>query len=109
MQVQKNNDGNIIWRHRNRQAPNPYQVEHNELYRHIREDKPINNAYYAAESTMSAVLGRMATYSGQEISWDEARKRGLSPCLKHWLGMPILDRRSELTDSTLALFQVILK
>ncbi len=74
----KDNDGKIIWRHRNRKAPNPYQVEHDELYRHIRENKPINNAHYAAEASMSAVLGRMATYSGQEIMWDKALESGLS-------------------------------
>lgn len=74
----KDRDGKIIWRHRNRSAPNPYQVEHDELYRHIREDKPLNNAYYAAEATMSSVLGRMATYSGQEISWKDALAKGLS-------------------------------
>ena len=38
----------------------------------IRENKPINTAYYGAESTMTAIMGRMATYSGQEITWDQA-------------------------------------
>ncbi|MFO1483956.1 MAG: Gfo/Idh/MocA family oxidoreductase [Verrucomicrobiaceae bacterium] len=52
--------------------PNPYQVEHDTLQAAIREDKPLNNAYYGAESTMTAVLGRMATYSGKEITWDQA-------------------------------------
>lgn len=74
----KDNDGKILWRHRNRKAPNPYQVEHDELYRHIREDKPINNAYYAAHSTMSAIAGRMATYSGQEVAIENALKNGPS-------------------------------
>ncbi|NWK56647.1 Gfo/Idh/MocA family oxidoreductase [Verrucomicrobiaceae bacterium N1E253] len=74
----KDHKGKIIWRHRNRNAPNPYQQEHNELYRHIREDKPLNNAYYAAEASMSAILGRMVTYSGLEISWDKALKSGRS-------------------------------
>jgi len=52
--------------------PNPYQVEHDTLQDAIINNKPINNAYYGAESTMTAVLGRMATYSGQEITWDQA-------------------------------------
>jgi hypothetical protein len=68
----KDHDGKTLFQHRNRKAPNPYQVEHNELYRHIREDKPLNNAYYAAKSTFCAIIGRMATYSGQEIMWDKA-------------------------------------
>ncbi len=60
------------WRHRGRNDENPYQVEHNVLLEHIREDKPINNAYYGATSSMTSVLGRMSTYSGKEIKWDDA-------------------------------------
>lgn len=52
--------------------PNPYQVEHDTLQACIRDNKPINNAYYGATSTMTAILGRMATYSGKEVTWDEA-------------------------------------
>lgn len=52
--------------------PDPYQVEHNELQQAIRENKYRNNAYYTADSTMMAILGRMATYSGKKITWDEA-------------------------------------
>ncbi len=52
--------------------PDPYQVEHDTLQAAIRDNKPLNNAYYGAESTMTAVLGRMATYSGKEIKWEEA-------------------------------------
>ncbi|MBL9115657.1 MAG: Gfo/Idh/MocA family oxidoreductase [Verrucomicrobiaceae bacterium] len=50
----------------------PYQVEHNELQQAIREKKYLNNAWYGADSTMSAVMGRMATYSGKKITWEEA-------------------------------------
>ncbi len=52
--------------------PDPYFVEHNELQEAIRENKYRNNAYYTADSTMMAILGRMATYSGKKITWDEA-------------------------------------
>lgn len=51
--------------------PDPYQVEHNELQAAIREGKPLNNAYYGAESTMTAIMGRMATYSGKELTWQQ--------------------------------------
>lgn len=37
----------------------------------IRENKPINHGQYAAESTMTGVLGRMAAYEGREVTWDE--------------------------------------
>jgi predicted dehydrogenase len=64
--------GNSIWRHRADNDPNPYQVEHDELFASIRSKKPINDAEFGAKSTMTAIMGRMATYSGQVIKWDEA-------------------------------------
>jgi myo-inositol 2-dehydrogenase/D-chiro-inositol 1-dehydrogenase len=54
------------------QDNNPYDTEHVVLYDHIRSDSPINNAYYTAESTLTAILGRMACYSGAEVTWDQA-------------------------------------
>ena len=44
------------------------------LFDAIRNDKPYNEAEYGAYSTMTAILGRMATYSGQIVKWDEAIK-----------------------------------
>ena len=38
----------------------------------IRKDEPHNEAEYAATSTMTAILGRMASYSGQMMGWDDA-------------------------------------
>ena len=49
-----------------------YDVEHEELFAAIRSGKPINNGHYMARSTMLAILGRMVTYTGQAITWDEA-------------------------------------
>ena len=82
--------GNQLWRHRGRNDPNPYQVEHNELHRHIREDIPINNAYYGATSTMTAIMGRMATYSGKPVTWDDALNKGsdLFPEKLDWDALP---------------------
>jgi hypothetical protein len=59
------------WRYRGPQ-PDPYQVEHDDLFASIRAGSPLNEAEYGAKSTMTAILGRMCTYSGKEISWDEA-------------------------------------
>jgi len=71
--------GKTIWKFRvDEDAISPYQIEHNVLLEHIREDKPINNAYYTAESTMTGILGRMATYSGKEITYDKALEKGRS-------------------------------
>jgi len=51
---------------------NPYQVEHDVLVDAIRNDKPHNEVHYSAMATMIAILGRMATYSGQMIKWEDA-------------------------------------
>jgi predicted dehydrogenase len=66
--------GNVLWKYEGKNDIDPYQVEHNELHAAIRENKPLNNAYYGATSTFSAVLGRYATYTGQELKWDDALK-----------------------------------
>ncbi len=60
---------------------NMYQVEHNELIASIRGGKPINNGEYMTKSTMLAILGRMATYTGQVITWEQAwnSKENLAP------------------------------
>jgi predicted dehydrogenase len=55
-------------------ANNAYQAEHDALFDAIRNDKPYNEAEYGAHSTMTAILGRMATYSGKIVKWDEAIK-----------------------------------
>jgi myo-inositol 2-dehydrogenase/D-chiro-inositol 1-dehydrogenase len=51
---------------------NPYQNEHDVLFDAIRNNKPHNEAEYGATSTMTAIMGRLATYSGKVIKWDEA-------------------------------------
>jgi predicted dehydrogenase len=53
---------------------NAYQTEHDALFDAIRNDKAYNEAEYGATSTMTAIIGRMATYSGQKIKWDQAMK-----------------------------------
>ena len=52
--------------------PNPYQVEHDDLFAAIRNNVAYSEAEYGAHSTMTAILGRMATYSGQQITWENA-------------------------------------
>ena len=52
--------------------PNMYQVEHDELFASIRGGTPINDGDWMTRSTMMAILGRMAAYSGQTVSWADA-------------------------------------
>ena len=49
-----------------------YQIEHNELFDSIRNDRPINDGVWMAHSTLMAIMGRMAAYTGKEVSWTEA-------------------------------------
>lgn len=59
-------------RARGEESNDPYQREHDVLFDAIRNDKPFNEAVVGAQATMTAILGRMATYSGREITWDAA-------------------------------------
>lgn len=52
--------------------PNMYQVEHDELFASIRSGKPINDGEWMAHSTMMGIMGRMAAYTGQTITWEQA-------------------------------------
>mgnify|MGYP002281194383 CR=1 FL=1 len=65
------NDGKQTWRFAGG-GKNPYQQEHDDLFDAIRNDKPYNEAFYGAHSTLTSVMGRMATYSGKMVTADEA-------------------------------------
>ena len=49
-----------------------YQIQHNELFASIRAGKPMNDGEMMANSTMLGIMSRMAAYSGQTISWEQA-------------------------------------
>ena len=46
--------------------------EHTDLIEAIRSGKTVNELKTVAESTMTAIMGRMSAYSGQEVSWESA-------------------------------------
>ncbi len=69
--------GKTLFEHRGKDDPNPYQVEHVKLFESIRNGGVIDDAENGAKSTMSAIIGRMATYSGKIIKWDEAMQSNL--------------------------------
>ena len=68
------------WRY-DKKLGSAYRQEHQNLIASIRAGEPINEAQNIAESTMTAILGREACYSGHEITWDEAMQsmRRLGP------------------------------
>lgn len=50
---------------------NPYEQEHVDLVNAIRTNKPFNEAESTAKSTLTAVMGRLAAYTGKEITWEQ--------------------------------------
>jgi myo-inositol 2-dehydrogenase/D-chiro-inositol 1-dehydrogenase len=70
--------GKVIYNHRGKEDPNPYQTEHDVLFAAIRNDTPHNDVEFGAKSTMTAIMGRMATYSGQVLKWEEALNSEIS-------------------------------
>ena len=64
--------GPNAWELRLKQGEDGHQLEHFPLMEAIRNDTPYNELEIAAMSTMTAIMGRMATYSGKLIEWDEA-------------------------------------
>jgi predicted dehydrogenase len=71
------NPPNIIgkskWRYRDTGPKvDMYQIEHNELFASIRSGNPINDGSWMAQSTLMGLMGRLAAYTGQEITWEQA-------------------------------------
>jgi len=50
----------------------PYVQEHTDLIASIRQGQPINELKQVAESTLTAILGRMSAYTGKKITWEQA-------------------------------------
>jgi predicted dehydrogenase len=49
-----------------------YQAEHDALFASIRKGQPINDGVWMAHSTMLGIMGRMAAYTGQQVTWEQA-------------------------------------
>ncbi len=62
--------GGQNWRFRSG-GKDPYVQEHIDLINAIVNDTPLNEAKQVTDSTMTAILGREAAYSGSEASWDD--------------------------------------
>jgi predicted dehydrogenase len=64
------------------ESRNPYEQEHTDLIASIRSGEPLNEGKRVAESTMTAIMGRMSAYTGRALKWDwamNASKLDLSP------------------------------
>jgi myo-inositol 2-dehydrogenase / D-chiro-inositol 1-dehydrogenase len=67
----KDERGEITWRWRG-QKVDMYEQEHREFFASIRDGKPMNNGERMAKSTMVGIMGRMAAYTGEEITYEMA-------------------------------------
>lgn len=76
------------------QMVNPYDQEHIDLVRSIRAGTPLNEGRQVAESTLTAILGRMSAYTGREVSYAwllEASKLELKPSAYAWGDAPAVN------------------
>jgi hypothetical protein len=64
--------GANAWQFKGKPDKSPYQVEHDDLFNAIRNNQPYSEIEYGLNSTLTAIMGRMATYTGQTIEWDQA-------------------------------------
>jgi predicted dehydrogenase len=91
-------DGPNRWQFpRNQRTKDMYQVEHDELFAGIRAGKKLNDGDFMAQSTLMGILGRMATYTGKKVTWEQAlnSKENLMP--------PVLDMGASLPIPPVAL------
>jgi len=89
--VIKTKSGYKIMDYNDKKDPNPYQVEHDLLFAAIAKGEyKFADAENGAKATMTSILGRMATYSGQVVEWDDAINSNidLSPAKYDWNANP---------------------
>ncbi len=89
--ILQNYSGGVIYQHNDKDDKNPYQVEHDKLFEAVAKGEyKYADAENGAKSTMTSIMGRMATYSGKLITWDEAINSNINlfPDRLAWDAMP---------------------
>ena len=66
------------------QERNPYEQEHADLIASIRGNEPLAEGERIAESTLTAIMGRMSAYTGKTITWEQALESNLDLLPKSW-------------------------
>lgn len=81
--------GANAWRWRDDRPDDMYQNEHDALFHSIRAGEPIDNGDYMCRSTMMAIAARMAAYTGQTLSWEQAlnSELDLTPPAYDWIDL----------------------
>jgi myo-inositol 2-dehydrogenase / D-chiro-inositol 1-dehydrogenase len=79
--------GDSIWSYSG-QKYDMYQYEHDILFSSLRKNQPVNDGVRMATSTLLAIMGRMAAYTGQQITWEQAMnsQENLLPPKMDWAG-----------------------
>ena len=82
--------GQTNWSFDIKQDNSPYVQEHTNLIESIRAGKPFNELKNVAESTLTAILGRMSCYTGKAVTWEQAlsSKEELVPAQLAWGSIP---------------------
>jgi hypothetical protein len=83
--------GKVLYQFDVKTENNPYQAEHDELFEAIAKGEyKFADTENGAKSTMTSILGRMATYSGQMVEWEKAINSGLDlqPKVYDWNAAP---------------------
>jgi len=89
----KDNKGNVLLQFDRTKENNPYQTEHDELFAALAKGEyKFSDTENGAKSTMTAIMGRMATYSGQILYWDKILNSGINIMPKEfaWNAMPLV-------------------
>jgi predicted dehydrogenase len=84
--------GKNDWRFTRAEDNLPYVQEHADSIASIREGKPLNELKQVAESTLTAIMGRMSAYTGKAVTWDQAleSKEELMPPRLEWaMSLPV--------------------
>jgi hypothetical protein len=71
--------GKALYQYDKKQENNPYQTEHDELFAAIAKGEyKFADADNGAKATLTAIMGRMATYSGDVMEWDKVLNSGIN-------------------------------
>jgi len=84
--------GETNWQREHRDDDvDPYVQEHTDLIAGIRSGKPLNELRNVAQSTLTAIMGRMSAYTGKAVTWDQAlnSKETQLPAKLAWTSLPV--------------------
>jgi predicted dehydrogenase len=86
------NKNRLVTQQQDRAAGDPYVREHTDLIESIRTGKPLNELQTVAESTLTAIMGRMSSYTGKRVTWEQAlgsKEETMPPHLSWTMSIPV--------------------